>query len=183
MFNVSYFSIFKNNAVFTFTVCNFPLRHKMHPHILLPMLSIIATLSLESLTARKYSHINETTYISEKCNYTFLPKPPLPYNNLCTFNSYLLSEKSRSSAHSKSTFVSFSDSWPLEIIKDNKFTGAGISVLPLQMVLPFIFIHSKLHAEWKITITDQGPLCESVLHGLLLIQMLLAQLIPTCFQE
>lgn len=67
------------------------------------MLSVIATLSLESLTARKYSHRNETAPILEKCDYTFLPKPPLPYN-LSISDSYLLSKKSLCSAYAKPTF-------------------------------------------------------------------------------
>jgi len=53
-------------------------------------------------TARKYSHINETEYILEKCDYTFFPKPLLPYN-LTTLESYLLSKKSLCSAHTKPT--------------------------------------------------------------------------------
>lgn len=44
--------------------------------MLFPMLSVIAILSLESLTARKYSHINETAHISKECDYTFYQNHP-----------------------------------------------------------------------------------------------------------
>lgn len=69
------------------------------------MLSIISTLSLKSLTARKYSHINENACILEKHDYTFLTKPP--HHITYIHQTAILYPRNRSSAYSKPTFFSF----------------------------------------------------------------------------
>lgn len=134
----------------------------MHPHILLPMLSVTAILSLESLTARNYSHINETAHISEKCDYTFYQNHPCQITYLRPTVDFIFYLWNLCVQLTQSFFFFFSFfPFPFPFIfrfvtirKDsNRFSGAGISVLPLPMLFPFIFTLRCMQSEKSKALT------------------------------